>query len=70
MQAADAPPLIMATVRYNLACARAHQGRADEALTLLAEVFPTRPDMRQAAADDPDLAPLRDNPRFHELIKT
>jgi len=26
--------------------------------------------MREAAAEDPDLEPLRDDPRFQELIKT
>ncbi len=70
MQAADAPPMIMTMARYNLACARARQGRKDEALDLLGEVLPERPDMREAAAEDPDLEPLRDDRRFQELIKT
>ncbi len=70
MQAADAPPMIMTTARYNLACARSRQGRTDEALTLLTEVLTVRPEMREAAAEDPDLEPLRDDPRFQELIKT
>ena len=70
MQAAGAPPMIMTTARYNLACARSRQGRKDDALTLLEDALTARPEMREAAAEDPDLEPLRDDPRFQELIKT
>lgn len=70
MHAADAPLIVMMTVRYNLACARARQGRTDEALDLLKQVLPSRTDMRQAAAEDPDLAALRDDPGFQELVKS
>ncbi len=68
MQDAAAPPIIMNTARYNLACARARQGRGDEALDLLEEVLSTRADMKQSAAEDPDFTTLRDDPRFQELV--
>jgi len=70
MKSIDAPPLIMATVTYNLACARARQGRTDEALGLLGDVLPGRSDMKRAAAEDAALESLRDDPRFQALIKT
>jgi tetratricopeptide (TPR) repeat protein len=70
MKGADAPPLIMATVAYNLACARADQGRLDEALEALEEAVNLRPEMKEAAPKDSDLAPLHDDPRFQELVKS
>ncbi|TMC54143.1 MAG: hypothetical protein E6J20_03425 [Chloroflexi bacterium] len=69
MKDAGAPPLIMHTVTYNLACARARQGRSEEALDLLGEVLPARPDMMELSAKDPDLVALHDDPRFQKLIK-
>lgn len=69
MKAADAPPLIMGAVAYNLACVRAGQGRLDEAIEALAEGLQARPDMKEAAPEDSDLEPLRDDPRFQELVK-
>lgn len=70
MRAASAPPLIMGAALYNLACARAYQGRLGDAVAALDEALRMRPDMKQAAAGDADLAPLHDDPRFQELIKT
>jgi hypothetical protein len=70
MKAVDAPPLLMATVTYNLACARARQGRSDEALSILKEVLAARSDMKEAAAKDPDLETLREDARFQELVKS
>lgn len=68
MQNAAAPPIIMNAARYNLACARARQGRQKEALDLLEDVLSTRADLKQSAAVDPDFATLRDTPRFQELV--
>jgi len=70
MRAASAPPLIMGAALYNLACARAYEGRLDDAVAALDEALVMRPDMKQAAAADADLAPLRDEPRFQELVRT
>lgn len=70
MRAASAPPLVMATAIYNLACARAYQGRLDDAIAALEEALRLRPEMKASATTDDDLAPLRDDPRFQELAKT
>lgn len=70
MRDASAPPIIVQAAQYNLACARAIRGRTDEAVQLLAEVLPARPDMRQAAPAEPDLASLRDDARFRELVSS
>ena len=68
LRRADTPGHILAPALYDLACARVAQGRQDEALELLAEAFPMRDDLRLGAAADPDLAPLKTNPRFQSLI--
>ena len=65
MRAAAAPALVMGTVLYNLAAVRVQEGQRDEAIALLQEAFPLRPDMRQTAAGDSDLDELRQDPRFH-----
>ncbi|HVS47820.1 MAG TPA: tetratricopeptide repeat protein, partial [Candidatus Dormibacteraeota bacterium] len=70
MRNASAPPTVMATANYNLACARVDQGRLDEALSLLEEALTIRPDMKDAAPKDPDLAPLYDNPRFQAAVRS
>ena len=69
MRVAAAPPLILATVAYNLACVRADQDRLDEAIGALEEALQLRPEMKEGAAKDSDLEPLHDDPRFQELVK-
>jgi tetratricopeptide (TPR) repeat protein len=63
-------PLILGAALFNLAAARVAQGRKDEALELLEEAAPMRPDLAEAAAGDPDLAPLKDDERFEKMIGT
>jgi len=65
-----APPIALGAALYKLACARVAQDRLDEALELLVEAFPMRPDMKEAAPKDPDLEALHDNPGFKALVKT
>ncbi len=69
MRDASAPPIVLATVLYNLACTRVAQDRVDEALELLVEALPMQPDLKAGAANDPDLEPLHDNPGFKALVK-
>jgi tetratricopeptide (TPR) repeat protein len=70
MRAARAPALVMGTVLYNLACQRAQEGRRDEAMDLLEEAIPLRPDIKQMAPGDSDLRDVRDDARFQELIRS
>ncbi|MHB8588240.1 MAG: TPR end-of-group domain-containing protein [Candidatus Dormibacteraceae bacterium] len=69
MRAIAAPPHILGATLYNLAAARAAQGRLDDALLLLGEAMQMRPDARQLAAADADFASLRDNARFKALVR-
>jgi tetratricopeptide (TPR) repeat protein len=55
------------TVLYNLACAEAQLGETDAAFRHLGEAFRLRPAFAEHAGDDPDLEPLRADPRFAEL---
>jgi hypothetical protein len=68
MREVSAPAIALGTALYYLACARALQDRIDEALELLVEAFPMRPDLKEAAQRDPDLESLRDNPGFKALV--
>lgn len=70
LRKALAPPHILGAALYNLACVRVAQGRADEALTLLEDALPMRPDLRSAADGDRDLTPLRNNPRFLAIVRS
>ena len=70
MRTAGAPSIVLGTVLYNLACVRVQQSRKDEAIELMREAIPLRPDLRELAVGDPELAQLRDEPRFKELIGT
>ncbi len=69
MRAVGAPPVILGAVLCSLGSVRASEGKLDEAITLLAEGFPMRPDIRSHAADDDDLQSLRGDPRFEELLR-
>ena len=64
-----APGHTLGTAVYNLARARAGQGRRHDALRLLEEAIPMRDDIRTLAATDRDLEPLRDDPRFQSMVK-
>jgi hypothetical protein len=69
MREIDAPPIVLGFVLYNLACTRVAQDRLDEALELLVEAFPMRPDLKQSAPKDKDLEMLHDNPGFKALTQ-
>src|SRR5260370_14596298 len=69
LRQAEAPPTTLGTALYNLACARVGQRRHDEALRLLEEALPMRADIRAGAEANPDLAPLKNDPRFQALLK-
>jgi len=70
MRGVSAPPVALGAALYNLAGVRAKQGRLDEAIDLLKEALPMREDMKAAAPTDPDLAPLRDDARFKEMVSS
>ena len=53
---------------YNLACAEALLGEADEALGHLRLAIESRPDAAEWAREDVDLASIRDDPRFEQLL--
>jgi hypothetical protein len=62
-------PMLHATVVYNLACARANQGRLDEALAAVQLAISLRPDIKGWAPTDEDLRPLWDDARFKRLVE-
>jgi hypothetical protein len=70
LRKAAAPALALGAVLYNLACVRARQQSSDDAIDLLREGLALRPDMKTAARDDKDLAPLVDDPRFQRLVES
>lgn len=53
---------------YNIACAEAQLGETDAALEHLQAALDERPSFAANARDDSDFAPLRDDPRFNELV--
>ena len=57
-----------AMILYNVACLEALLGHPEEAFAPLAESLAAWPAYRELAADDDDLAPLRDDPRFKALL--
>ena len=68
LRAAEAPERVLGAALYNLAVAYSRQDRGDEALALLEEGLSMRPDLKAAAAKDPDLASLRETARFRAMI--
>jgi len=53
---------------YNLACCEALAGQADDAIGHLRAAFEVRPSLRDLAKEDSDLDPIREEPRFRELV--
>ena len=53
---------------FNSACMESLLGRSDEALGHLEAALGRWPDLREQARTDEDLAPLRDDPRFQQLV--
>ena len=53
---------------YNLACAEAMLGETDEALGHLRLAIDSLPEAAEWAREDVDLASIRDDPRFAELL--
>jgi tetratricopeptide (TPR) repeat protein len=56
------------TLYYNLACAEALLGETDAAFGHLRLAIDANPSLAEYLPDDGDLAPLRDDPRFAELL--
>jgi hypothetical protein len=67
LRAVEAPTRVLGAAIYNLAAVRATQDRGDEALTLLEEALPMRPDLKASAAGDAHLSSLRQSARFRAL---
>lgn len=61
-------PADKAVADYNLACFYARNERVDEALPLLGGALRSQPDLRDWAMNDPDLAPIREDPRVQSLV--
>jgi hypothetical protein len=69
LRAVGATEIPLGAILYNLACARALDGKRDEALDLLAETARLRPDLKAGFATAGDFLSLRDDARFQDLIK-
>ncbi len=59
-----------ATALYNIACANSLAGHKDEAITSLQKALGAGFNQDEMLRTDPDLAPLRADPRFKNLIDT
>jgi tetratricopeptide (TPR) repeat protein len=53
---------------YNLACCESLAGRTDDALEHLRQAIELQDGMRSYAKEDSDLDPIREEPRFEELV--
>jgi tetratricopeptide (TPR) repeat protein len=56
------------SIEYNLACCEARLGETEKAFAHLARSLEGRPDLVELARGDDDLAALRGDPRFDELV--
>jgi hypothetical protein len=63
-------PRTHAVGAYNLACFYARTEQVAEALPLLRESFEVAPDLKDWSHQDPDLDPIREDPRIAELLGT
>jgi tetratricopeptide (TPR) repeat protein len=70
LRLAAAHPRILGAALYNLANVRVTEGRNDEAITLLEEALPMRPDLGSYAIEDSAFEALRNSPRFRRLGNT
>jgi tetratricopeptide (TPR) repeat protein len=55
-------------LHYNIACADAQLGNTDAALESLRAGLAGRPDLAAYAREDSDFEPIRDDPRFAEIV--
>ena len=69
MTEASNSPMVRGTALYNLACARVQQQRIDEAVATLQEALQVRPELKHVATQDKEMEPLKEDPRFQELVK-
>jgi tetratricopeptide (TPR) repeat protein len=61
-------PLVNGINDYNLACLYVAIDSTDQALDQIEKALKLNPWAKALTRDDPDLAPLRGNPRFEELV--
>ena len=61
-------PAKRADASYNLACFYSRAGQADKAVELLRGALAAKPELKQLAATDPDLEPIREDPRVVEVL--
>ncbi|MGE0711026.1 MAG: redoxin domain-containing protein [Planctomycetota bacterium] len=61
--------LVEQIARYNTACAQARQGKADEALSALAKALERGYEDLRRVETDPDLASIREHPRFVNMLE-
>ena len=69
LRAADAHARVLGAALYNLANVRVTQGRNVDAIELLEEAAPMRPDLGSYAIEDTAFEALRDSPRIRALGK-
>lgn len=65
----EAKDQVRQTVYYNTACARSMQGRVDEALTSFGQALEAGFDDYEHIGKDTDLDPIRNEPRFAQLLE-